>query len=213
MKMLRPRRMCVRWFRGAFGVCGVLLLFALAGCGTRYSSAPPVRFWHFDMARQPKLGPQERSEFFANHMGTRLPVPGTVAVGFLKADDAFYTGQQDGFYVNNPLAVTPELMAHGQERYDIYCAPCHDRTGSGHGIVGIRAQGWVANSLIDERIAGYADGEIFYVISNGRRSMPGYRWQIPEKDRWAIVAYTRALQRAAAGKINDVPTELRSELR
>ena len=72
-------------------------------------------------------------------------------------------------------------------------------------IVGIRTQGWVANSLIDERISGFADGEIFYVVSNGRRTMPGYRWQIPEKDRWAIVAYTRALQRAAAGKVMPMP--------
>ena len=213
MKMRNPRRVRFNRNHGALALCGAFLLFALAGCGTRYSSSPPVEFRHFDMARQPKVGAQEKSEFFANHSGTRLPVPGTVAVGFLKEDDAFYTGQQGGFYVNNPLPISPELMARGQERYDIYCTPCHDRTGSGRGIVGIRTQGWVANSLIDERIAGYADGEIFYVISNGRRSMPGYRWQIPEKDRWAIVAYTRALQRAAAGKVNDVPTELRSELR
>ncbi len=213
MKMRNPRRAHFHRNPGALILCSAFLLLILAGCGTRYSSAPPVEFWHFDMSRQPKVGAQEKSEFFSNHSGTRLPVPGTVAVGFLKEDDAFYTGQQGGFYVNNPLPITSELMAHGQERYDIYCTPCHDRTGSGHGIVGIRTQGWVANSLIDERIAGFSDGEIFYVISNGRRSMPGYRWQIPEKDRWAIVAYTRALQRAAAGKVNDVPTELRSELR
>lgn len=213
MKMRNQRRLSQFRNHGAFALCATLLLFTLAGCGTRYSSAPPVEFWGFDMARQPKVGTQEKSAFFSDHSGTRLPVPGTVAVGLLKEDDVFYTGQQGGFYVNNPLPVTAELMARGQERYDIYCTPCHDRTGSGRGIVGIRTQGWVANSLIDERISGFADGEIFYVVSNGRRTMPGYRWQIPEKDRWAIVAYTRALQRAAAGKVNDVPTELRSELR
>jgi mono/diheme cytochrome c family protein len=198
--------------RAVLACCGALAILALAGCGTRYSSAPPVEFWS-DMARQPKVGAQQKSAFFANGHGTRAAVPGTVAVGFLKEDDAFYTGQQDGFYVNNPLPITPELMARGQERYDVYCAACHDRTGSGRGIVGIRAQGWVANSIIDERISAYQDGELFYVISNGRRSMPGYRWQIPERDRWAIVAYARALQRAAAGKVNDVPAELRSDLR
>lgn len=196
----------------AAAVLAALSILLLAACGTRYSSAPPVEFW-YDMARQPKVGAQAQSGFFANRSGTRPPVPGTVALGFLKEDDAFYTGQQGGFYVNNPLAITPDLMARGQERYNIYCAPCHDRTGSGQGIVGIRAQGWVANSLIDQRISAYSDGELFYVVSNGRRSMPGYRWQIPEKDRWAIVAYTRALQRAASGKIADVPAELRSELR
>ncbi|MDZ7638166.1 MAG: cytochrome c [Bryobacterales bacterium] len=197
----------------AFGtLVAALLLLAFSGCGTRYSSAPPVEFWS-DMARQPKLGAQQKSEFFANNRGTRQSVPGTIPVGFLKDNSAFYTGQQDGFYVNNPVPVTAELMARGQERYDVYCTPCHDRTGSGRGIIGVRAQGWVANSMIDDRLSSYADGELFYVISNGRRSMPGYRWQIPENDRWAIVAYVRALQRAAAGKVNDVPTELRSELR
>ncbi|MCZ2152665.1 MAG: cytochrome c [Bryobacterales bacterium] len=198
--------------RGVLLFGALVTAFLLTACGTRYSSAPPVEFWS-DMARQPKVGVQASSAFFANHTGSRPPVPGTVAVGMLKENAAFYTGQQDGFYVNNPLAITPDLMARGEERYNIYCAPCHDRTGSGRGIVGIRAQGWVANSLIDSRISGYSDGELFYVISNGRRSMPGYRWQIPEKDRWAIVAYTRALQRAANGKITDVPAELRSELR
>lgn len=197
---------------GLTAVLGALAVLALAGCGTRYSSSPPIEYWP-DMARQPKVGAQRASEFFANGRGNRMPVPGTVAVGFLKEDDAFYTGQQGGYYVNNPVEITPELMARGQERYNIYCTPCHDRTGSGRGIVGIRTQGWVANSLIDERVSGLADGELFFVISNGRRSMPGYRWQIPERDRWAIVAYARALQRAANGKVDDVPTELRSELR
>lgn len=197
-----------------YAVSGMALaaLMLLGACGTRYSKEPPVEFWP-DMARQPRVEAQEKSDFFANGRGNRMPVPGTVAVGQLKEDSAYYTGQQNGMYVNNPLPITEELMVRGQERYNVYCAPCHDRTGSGRGIVGLRAQGWVANSMIDERVTAYADGELFYVISNGRRSMPGYRWQIPESDRWAIVAYLRALQRAAAGKIEDVPTELRSELR
>ncbi len=190
----------------------VLLVLGFSACGVRYSEKPPIEFWS-DMARQPKVEPQEPSAFFANKVGGRMPVPGTVAVGHLKEEDGFYTGQQNGFYVNNPVPVTKDLLIRGQERYDIYCAPCHDRTGSGRGIVSLRSQGWIANSIIEERIAQYADGELFYVISNGRRSMPGYRWQITEQDRWAIVAYTRALQRAAIGNVADVPTDLRSELR
>lgn len=208
MKM--PRHNRFRLPAGA--LLGVAMLLMLGACGTRYSDKPPVEFWS-DMARQPKVGAQQTSAFFADGKGNRPPVPGTVAVGRLKEDDAFHTGQQGGFYVNNPLPVTRELLERGQQRYDIYCAPCHDRTGSGRGIVSVRSQGWIANSIVDERITGFADGEIFYVISNGRRSMPGYRWQIDEADRWAIVAYTRALQRAAIGTVNDVPADLRGDLR
>lgn len=207
MKM--PRHNRLRLAAGAL-VGGAMLMFA--SCGTQYSSKPPVEFF-WDMARQPKVGAQQGSHFFADGKGNRPPVPGTVAVGHLKEDEAFYTGQQNGFYVNNPLPVTKELLQRGQQRFDIYCAPCHDRTGSGRGIVSVRSQGWIANSLIDERMTQFADGEIFYVISNGRRSMPGYRFQIDERDRWAIVAYTRALQRAATGTVNDVPADLRGDLR
>lgn len=208
MKM--PRH---NWFRVSAGaLLGVSLMLVLSGCGTQYSSAPPIEFWP-DMARQPKVGAQRESAFFADGIGNRPAVPGTVAVGDLREDDAFHTGQKDGLYVNNPIPVTKELLERGQQRFDIYCAPCHDRTGSGRGIVSVRAQGWIANSLIDERLTQFSDGEIFYVVSNGRRSMPGYRFQIDEKDRWAIVAYTRALQRAAAGTVNDVPADLRGDLR
>lgn len=198
--------------RLALSILSLTLMAGLSACGIRYSEKPPVEFWS-DMARQPKVQAQTPSAFFANGVGSRPAVPGTVAVGFLKEDDAFHTGQQNGFYVNNPLPVTKELLVRGQERYDIYCAPCHDRTGSGRGIVSLRSQGWIANSIIEDRIAEYPDGELFYVISNGRRSMPGYRWQITEQDRWAIVAYTRALQRAAKGSVADVPADLRSDLR
>jgi predicted component of type VI protein secretion system len=189
-----------------------LLGLFLVGCGTRYSTKPPVEFWS-DMARQPKVKAQKPNDFFANNIGSRRPVPGTIAVGYLKDDDSFFTGQRDGYYINNPLPLNKDLLIRGQERYDIYCAPCHDRTGSGRGIVSIRSQGWIANSLLDERIQEYPDGHLFHVISNGVRSMPGYRWQIEEKDRWAIVAYMRVLQRASIGTIEDVPADLRSDLR
>lgn len=208
--MRMPKQSQLRLIAGT--IVAFALALSLAACGTKYSSKPPVEFWS-DMARQPKIEAQEPSSFFANKVGSRMPVPGTVPVGFLKEDEAFYTGQQNGFYVNNPLPITKELLLRGQERYNIYCAPCHDRTGSGRGIVSLRSQGWIANSLLEERIIEQQDGEIFYVISNGARSMPGYRWQIPEADRWAIVAYLRALQRAALGSVADVPADLRSDLR
>ncbi|MCW5964571.1 MAG: cytochrome c [Bryobacterales bacterium] len=208
MKM--PKQISARRVAGL--LLGMALVLSFSGCGVRYSEKPPIEIWS-DMARQPKVEAQEPSAFFANKVGSRMAVPGTIAVGHLKEDDAFYTGQQNGFYVNNPVPVTKELLVRGQERYNIYCAPCHDRTGSGRGIVSLRSQGWIANSIIEDRIAEFADGELFYVISNGRRSMPGYRWQVTEQDRWAIVAYTRALQRAAIGTVSDVPADLRSDLR
>jgi mono/diheme cytochrome c family protein len=195
------------------GVLVILLGLLAAGCGEiRYSKAPPIELWP-DMRRQPKIKAQEASDFWGDSYANRKPVPGTVAVGYLKEEDAYYTGQQNGSYVNNPVEVTAEVLERGEDRYNIYCAPCHDRVGSGRGIVSLRSQGWIANSLIEQRIVDMPDGELFYVVSMGRRSMPGYRWQIEEDDRWAIVAYIRALQRAANGVIEDVPADLRSELR
>jgi mono/diheme cytochrome c family protein len=185
------------------------IALTLAGCTSRRT--PPVQVFS-DMKQQPKYLPQAESAFFADGRELRRPVPGTVARGFLKEDDAFYTGKQGDAYVKNPLPISRETLARGQERFNIYCAPCHDQTGSGQGIVAQRAS-WPAVNLGDERIAQMPDGEIFDTITHGKRTMPGYRFQIGERDRWTIVAYVRALERAASGTINDVPPELRSDLR
>ena len=165
------------------------------------------------MKNQPKFKGQAESDFFSDGRSGRRPVPGTVAIGQLKEDEGFYTGAKDGLYVgSNPLPINDELLTRGQERFNIYCAPCHDRTGSGRGMVGAKSM-WLANSLHDDRAKQMVDGEIFQVISYGRRSMPSYRFQIPERDRWAIVSYVRALQRSTSGTIEDVPADLRGELR
>jgi mono/diheme cytochrome c family protein len=105
-----------------------------------------------------------------------------------------------------------QTLERGRERYDIYCAPCHDRTGAGRGIVAVRGN-WPAGDLRDARIQQLSDREIFEVISNGVRTMPAYRYQIAEQDRWAIVAYVRVLQRAARGTLADVPSDMRGDLR
>jgi mono/diheme cytochrome c family protein len=184
---------------------GLLLASTLVlfGCGT-YSRHPQIELIA-DMDHQPKYKPQTAA-------GQR-PLPGTVAQGQLKADIVFSTGLENGMYTGkSPLPVTAELLARGQERFNIYCAPCHDQTGSGRGIVALRGN-WLPTNLVDARARGMTDGEIFQVISNGRRSMPAYRYQVLERDRWAIVAYMRALERATAGTLDDVPPELRSELR
>jgi mono/diheme cytochrome c family protein len=135
-----------------------------------------------------------------------------VARGYLKEDDALYTGMRDGAFVSNPLALDRQTLARGQERFNIYCTPCHDRTGSGRGIVALRSS-WLASDLTEPRVRQMPDGQIFDTITHGKRTMPGYRFQIDEQDRWAIVAYVRALERAAAGTVADVPEELRGELR
>jgi mono/diheme cytochrome c family protein len=119
---------------------------------------------------------------------------------------------RDGKYVGNPLPLDMAVLQRGQERFNIYCAPCHDRAGEGKGIVAQRSS-WIAVNLHEQRIQDMADGQLFDTITHGKRTMPGYRYQVPERDRWAIVAYVRALQRASSGTVADVPPELRSDLR
>ncbi len=168
---------------------------ALAGCSSRRA---PVQMFS-DMRSQPKYMPQAESAFFDDGRADRTPVPGTIPLGAAEQDHS-----------QPPL--TGELLARGRERFDIYCSPCHDRTGSGQGIVATRSS-WLAANLTEDRIRKLPDAQIFDTITNGKRTMPAYRFQVAERDRWAIIAYVRALQRAAAGTIADVPPELRSELR
>ncbi len=199
--------------RVIFGGVKVLvapILLALVGLGCGSNHAPIEMFT--DMRRQPKYLPQEASPLFADGRASRPPVPGTVARGELKEDTVFYTGTRDGDYMANPLPLDMPVLKRGQERFNIYCAPCHDRTGEGRGIVAQRSS-WLPANLHDQRIRDMADGQLFDTITHGKRTMPGYRFQVPERDRWAIVAYVRALQRATSGTVNDVPQELRSELR
>lgn len=186
---------------------------ALTGCSNFPSRQPPIWVW-WDMKKQDKYKPQAESVFFADGRTSRAPVEGSVAQELYRPDTAFSTGiNPDGTYVaRNPLPITKETLVQGQRKYDIYCAPCHDRTGSGRGIVPTKAV-WVPGNLHDERIVNFVDGELYHVIANGRRSMPGYRYQISENDRWAIVAYIRALQRAWLGTMNDVPPELQGRIR
>lgn len=175
----------------------VAALLLLGGCGVTTRDTPVEVF--SDMRRQPKYKPQGASQFFSDGRSGRPEVPGTVAVGPLRDVPA-------------PPPIDAALLARGQERFDIFCAVCHDRTGSGKGIIALRTA-WLPTDLLDERIVKMPDSEIFDVSTNGRRTMPAYRFQIPERDRWAIVAYVRALQRARAGKLEDVPPELRPDLR
>lgn len=189
-----------------------LAALMLAGCAQMTTTSPPIEVFP-DMDRQPKYKTQGASPFFADGRASQAPVPGTVAQGQLNEDEAFHAGLAGGVYVDrNPLGITMAGLERGRERFNIYCAPCHDRLGTGRGIVSLRSN-WIAGSLQDQRIRDMSDGEIFAVISVGRRTMPAYRFQISAGDRWAIVAYVRALQRTTSGTVEDVPADLRGELR
>ena len=181
----------------------LLAVFACACQGQR-SDEPPVHLIRGPMFSQARFGAQAESSLFADKR-TMRPVPAnTVAQGSLKDDDFLSRGKAaDGSFAKGfPFEVTMETMKRGEERYDIYCTPCHGPTGAGDGMVAKRGFAGVAN-LHDERIRGLAEGELFNAVTNGVRLMPGYALQIAEKDRWAIVAYLRALQRSQNAKPTD----------
>jgi hypothetical protein len=192
----------------------------LSSCTGGTSRTPPIQIFN-DMRQQLKFKPQTGSDFagFADGRIERRPVPGTIARGSFSRDsstssgDPFYTGVTNGEYIaHNPLKITPELLAVGQAKFNSYCQPCHGRVGNGKGIVNVHVPTWQASSLIDDRVLAFVDGDFFDVITNGRRSMPAYRFQVAERDRWAIVAYIRVLQRASHATVGDVPADVRSEL-
>ena len=189
---------------------GVLsTIIFLSGC---YSSRQTPFEIIPDMDHQTKWKAQMENPFFADRRASRKPVEGTVAQGKLFADDAYHLGVVDGVYIGrNPETVNKELVLLGQRKFNTYCSPCHGQTGDGKGIVAQRSL-WQVGNLQEPRVREYPDGEIFSVGSEGRRQMNGYRNQISDHDRWAIVSYVRALQRASGSPLTDVPTELQSSL-
>ncbi len=193
-----------------------LLTFAgamlLAGCSDVPTRNTPLEIFP-DMDRQPKYKAQMASDFFGDQRTSRRPVARAVARGQLYEDEGYHTGIINNMYVGkNPLPVTKETMLRGQQRFNVYCSPCHDRTGKGRGIVALRSQGCLPTDLHDRRVKAFNDGEIFNIITAGRRSMPSYRYQIPEDDRWAIVTYVRALQRTTSARVEDIPEDERGSL-
>ncbi len=179
---------------------GFALLLAavlLSGCRGQTSRKPPLWIMH-GMEFQPRYNAFEGYSFFADGRKMRPPPEGTVARDHRRADDAFYRGGAQAPVAKIPVAVTPALMERGRERYNIYCTPCHSATGEGSGMV-VKRGFLPPPSLHDARIAALPDGELFRIISTGIRNMPAYGKQIPEEDRWAVVAYIRALQYSRAG--------------
>jgi hypothetical protein len=168
-----------------------------------------------DMDRQPKLRPQTVTKFagFADGLTSRLPVPGTVARGRSPELAPLHTGKEgDGSWVEAiPMEINRQFLVRGQERYAIYCTPCHGAAGEGKGVTTKFGMAAVAN-LHDERLILMTDGEIFNTLTHGKGLMGAYGDKIQTEDRWAIIAYVRALQLSRLGRQSDIPEDLRSQL-
>ena len=177
----------------------VVAAVALAGCRQ-------------DMHDNPRYEPLEATTFFADGRASRVFVANTVARGTLREDTHLYQGRVDGQLATTfPMPVTAQTMARGQERFNVFCAPCHGRTGTGNGIVvqrGFRAP----PSYSEERLRNAPAGYFFDVMTNGFGAMQDYAAQIPVQDRWAITAYIRALQFSQNARLEDVPADRRADL-
>lgn len=176
----------------------VLLSLMLMACRGQKSEKPPISPQQ-NMQFQERFNAQQENPFFANNMSMRPPVEGTVAKGKLRQNSALYEGRNENgeFVTENPLEVTRSFLYRGQERYDIFCTPCHGAVGDGQGIIMTGQYGYVpAPSFHREGSYDMTEGQFYSAIAEGIRSMPAYNTQIKVEDRWAIVAYIRALQRS-----------------
>lgn len=214
----------MRYFLAIFALAVAAVVGILGFRGSHFRK-PPLYIFP-DMEFQTKLRPQKPNGFFVNGISSQLPVAGTVARStpiqtpggpvFPYQDAPVNTGRVTGttnFVENNPLPITAELLRRGQQRFTINCSPCHGATAEGNGIAKkIGAMAVVAN-LHDKRIVELADGELFYVITNGRNLMGSYGANITVDDRWAIISYLRALQLARLGSLDDLPEPLRASLK
>lgn len=161
---------------------------------------------------QPRYQPLSASQFFNDGRSARPPVPGTVARGELRINERMYTGKVNGLPVDSfPFPVTRQDLERGRERYNIYCAPCHDSTGSGRGMIVER--GFPAPpSYHMDRLRNTPAGHFFDVMTRGYGTMYSYADRISPEDRWRIAAYIRALQLSRHATINDVPENERAKL-
>lgn len=223
----------IRYFLLALSVV-VVSVIALAGFRGQLSSKPPLQIFP-DMKQQPRYDAQHTSDFFADNRSARVPVAGTVPLGyvlpgayytngannnrnatvpggFTNSTEYFSSGRMGEVYGSGiPVPVNSELLARGQERFNINCAPCHGATGAGNGIMTQFGLNTVAN-LQQERLRNMPEGQIFNRITYGFNTMGEYGQQISVEDRWAIIAYIRALQRSQNAKLDDVPQQMRASL-
>jgi len=178
------------------GLCAAMLTVVAGGCQIRQ-----------DMADQPKNTPLSPSPFFDDGRSERPLVENTVARGSIADEDLFVPKESNAF----PLPLTPELLNRGHERYRIFCSPCHGMQGDGNGMVSMRGMKHPP-SFHDARLRQVPNGYTFDVITNGFGGMLSYSTQIPPADRWAIIAYVRALQLSRNAPVSELPPDLRAKL-
>jgi len=215
-------------------ILGIIAIVSLAGFRGTHSAKPPIEIF-VDMVRNPRYDPQHESDFYADTRAARPPVPGTVPLGysvpnaflstgannnqldqqpaaFSNSPDYYNSGRIGAVYGNGiPLKVDHDLLARGQERFNINCAVCHGPVGLGNGITSQFGLVGIAN-FHDARIRTMPDGQIFNTITLGKNTMGAYGSNISVEDRWAIISYLRALERGDGASINDVPADQRAKL-
>jgi mono/diheme cytochrome c family protein len=180
-----------------FAACASAILLFGAGC----------RYLRQDMANQPKNKPLSPSDFFADGRSERPLLENTVARGSL-ADDALFVPKDSNVF---PLPVTAQLLERGEQRFKIFCTPCHGLQGDGNGMIAMRGMKHPP-TFHQDRLRQAPNGHFFDIITNGFGAMYSYSAQIPPRDRWAIIAYVRALQLSRNAKAADLPAELREKL-
>jgi hypothetical protein len=180
-----------------FGLCAAILSVAAAGCKIEQ-----------DMAHQPKDKPLAPSSFFGDGRSERPILENTVARGSIADDELVVPKDSNAF----PLPLTPQLLKRGQERYKIYCTPCHGVQGDGNGMVAMRGMKHPPSFHEPPRLREVPNGYLYDVTTNGFGAMLGYSAQIPPADRWAIIAYIRALQLSRHAPVSDLPPALRDKL-
>jgi len=199
MKPKSKLRSSVLFTKVALWVCVPLASILVAGCRQ-------------DMHVQPRYEPEDPSTFFADGRSERPPVEGTVARGQLRTDELLYTGRVNGAVADLfPFAITASNLSRGRERYNIYCSPCHDYTGSGNGMIVQRGFPSPPSFHI-ERLRQAPAGHFFEVMTNGFGLMYSYASRVSPDDRWRIAAYIRALQLSQHGSAGDVPESQRLAL-
>jgi mono/diheme cytochrome c family protein len=192
-------RLSSRTARASMAAAAFLALAASAACRQ-------------DMHNTPRYKPLQQSDIYPDKRSSRPIIEGTVARGFLKADDVFYTGMQAGAPVDKiPMPLTDAVVARGRERFNIYCTPCHGVAGDGDGMIVKRGYKQPV-SYHDPRLRNEKAGYFFDVMTRGFGQMPDYAAQVSPKDRWAIVAYIRALQLSQHASVGDLTPEDRGRL-
>jgi cytochrome c553 len=187
------------WLRAGAGLTLLLSLVISSAC-------------RVDMHVQPRYDPLGESSFFPDGRSERPMVPGTVPHGLLRTDALRYTGKINGVAANEfPFPITRADLDRGRERFNIYCTPCHDYTGSGNGMM-VQRGFQQPPSYHSERLRNLPVGHFFDVITNGYGAMYSYAGRVEPDDRWRIAAYIRALQASQHATINDVPADQRGQL-